>query len=45
MTRIDRQTQGVYIIAPTPFDANGALDLASVDRMVEFYIESGVSAA
>jgi len=40
---INRETQGVYIIAPTPFETDGALDLASVDRMIEFYIDTGVS--
>ena len=30
-------TQGVFAIAPTPFEANGSLDWASVDSMVGFY--------
>jgi 4-hydroxy-tetrahydrodipicolinate synthase len=41
--RIDRHTSGVYIIAATPFTDTGALDLASTDRMVDFYIDCGVS--
>lgn len=41
--RIHRKTEGVYIIAATPFDEQGALDLASADRMVDFYLETGVS--
>ncbi|MFK7880756.1 dihydrodipicolinate synthase family protein [Roseobacter sp.] len=40
---IDRQSSGVFIIAATPFDEAGALDLASTDRMVDFYLECGVS--
>jgi len=41
--RIDRDTAGVYVIAATPFTDDGALDLASTDRMVDFYLESGVN--
>ena len=41
--RIDRQSEGVFIIAATPFDATGALDLESTDRMVDFYLDCGVS--
>ncbi|WP_299820388.1 dihydrodipicolinate synthase family protein [uncultured Jannaschia sp.] len=40
--RIDRDTSGVYIIAATPFAEDGALDLDSTDRMVDFYLECGV---
>ena len=40
--RIERDTGGVYIIAATPFAADGALDLDSTDRMVDFYLECGV---
>lgn len=38
---IDENAKGVYIIAATPFEDGGALDLASTDRMVDFYLESG----
>lgn len=41
--RIDRQSEGVFIIAATPFDATGALDLESTDRMVDFYLDCGVT--
>jgi 4-hydroxy-tetrahydrodipicolinate synthase len=41
--RIDRQSEGVFIIAATPFAATGALDLESTDRMVDFYLDRGVS--
>ncbi|HEX4767684.1 MAG TPA: dihydrodipicolinate synthase family protein [Lichenihabitans sp.] len=38
---IDGRTCGVFVIAATPFDDTGALDLASVDTMVENYLETG----
>jgi 4-hydroxy-tetrahydrodipicolinate synthase len=34
---------GVYAIAPTPFDPDGAVDFGSIDRMTDFYIRCGVS--
>jgi len=34
---------GVYTIAVTPFLPDGALDLASIDRMVDFYLEKGAT--
>ncbi|MEI4488568.1 dihydrodipicolinate synthase family protein [Frigidibacter sp. MR17.14] len=34
---------GVYVIAVTPFLPDGALDLASTDRMVDFYAEAGAT--
>lgn len=39
--RIDETTRGVYVISPTPFNNDGALDLDSVDRLVNFYVEKG----
>ncbi|GAA5198681.1 dihydrodipicolinate synthase family protein [Rugosimonospora acidiphila] len=39
---LSRHARGVYAIAPTPFAADGALDLESVDRMVDFYAAAGV---
>jgi 4-hydroxy-tetrahydrodipicolinate synthase len=36
------QAKGVYAIAPTPFSADGSLDLNSIDTMVDFYERSGV---
>jgi 4-hydroxy-tetrahydrodipicolinate synthase len=39
---LDHQAKGVYIIAATPFTEGGAIDIASVDRMVDFYVASGV---
>jgi len=40
---IHRQSEGVFIIAATPFDDSGAIDFDSTDRMVDFYLETGVS--
>lgn len=40
---IHRKSNGVFIIAATPFTDSGALDLDSADRMVDFYLEMGVS--
>lgn len=40
---INRNTNGVYIIAATPFSDDGALDLASTEKLVDFYLETGVS--
>jgi 4-hydroxy-tetrahydrodipicolinate synthase len=41
--KFDRNSNGVYIIAATPFDQLGGLDLESTDRMVDYYINCGVS--
>lgn len=41
--RLDESAKGVYVIAVTPFSDAGALDLASVDSMVDFYLERGVT--
>lgn len=41
-TLISETTRGVYIISPTPFDEGGAVDHASVDSLVDFYLSSGV---
>ncbi|MDH4048131.1 MAG: dihydrodipicolinate synthase family protein [Gammaproteobacteria bacterium] len=40
---LDESAEGVFIISATPFSENGTLDLQSADRLVEFYIEKGVS--
>lgn len=40
---LDESAKGVYAIAATPFDGDGALDLDSTSRMVEFYLSCGVS--
>ena len=41
-TTLDASAKGVYLIAVTPFAHDGALDLASTDRMVDFYLDCGV---
>jgi 4-hydroxy-tetrahydrodipicolinate synthase len=41
--KLDRQTAGVYIIAATPFAERGDIDFASLDRLIDFYIEKGVT--
>jgi 4-hydroxy-tetrahydrodipicolinate synthase len=41
--RLTEQAKGVYIIAATPFRDDGALDLSSIDRLVDFYAGHGVS--
>ena len=40
---LDHTANGVYAIAATPFLPDGRLDTASVDRMVDFYLEAGVT--
>ena len=40
---INRHSEGVFIIAATPFSENGELDLLSTDLLVDFYLNSGVS--
>lgn len=43
MKTFDALAKGVYLIAVTPFKDNGDLDLASTDRMVDFYLERGAT--
>lgn len=40
---LSETAKGVYIIAVTPFHPDGALDLDSTDRMVDFYLSVGVT--
>lgn len=40
---ISEETSGVFIIAATPFSDDGNIDYDSIDMLVEFYIEQGVS--
>jgi len=40
---LDHTANGVYAIAATPFLPDGRLDTASVDRMVDFYLDAGVT--
>lgn len=41
MPLITSDTKGVFVIAVTPFEENGAIDHASIDRMVDFYYDKG----
>ncbi|ANY84402.1 dihydrodipicolinate synthase family protein (plasmid) [Microvirga ossetica] len=43
MALLDESAKGVYVIAVTPFTDDGALDLESTDRMVDFYLEKGAT--
>jgi 4-hydroxy-tetrahydrodipicolinate synthase len=40
---LDTQANGVYIIAATPFSDDGAVDSASLDRLMDFYIGCGIT--
>jgi 4-hydroxy-tetrahydrodipicolinate synthase len=39
---LNEAAKGVFIIAATPFAESGALDLASLDRLTDFYLGHGV---
>ena len=43
MPLLTEAAKGVYVIAVTPFSDNGEVDWTSVDRMVDFYEEKGVT--
>ncbi|MBO9589098.1 dihydrodipicolinate synthase family protein [Devosia sp.] len=43
MPLLTEAAKGVYVIAVTPFLDNGDIDWTSVDRMVDFYEEKGVT--
>ena len=43
MPLLTEDAKGVYVIAVTPFTDDGAVDWTSVDRMVDFYEEKGVT--
>ncbi|MEO1679077.1 MAG: dihydrodipicolinate synthase family protein [Pseudomonadota bacterium] len=40
---LDETAKGVFTIACTPFLPDGTLDEASIDRMVDFYVEKGAT--
>jgi 4-hydroxy-tetrahydrodipicolinate synthase len=40
---LDSNARGVYTIAPTPFFEDGRIDWDSIDRIVDFYMECGVT--
>jgi 4-hydroxy-tetrahydrodipicolinate synthase len=41
MAHISAETSGVFVIACTPFEENGAIDAGSIDSMIDFYYEKG----
>ncbi len=41
--KLDESASGVFIISATPFTESGEIDFESADRLVDFYIEKGVS--
>ncbi len=43
MRKLDHTASGVYAIAATPFHPDGRLDLASLDRLTDFYVEKGAT--
>jgi 4-hydroxy-tetrahydrodipicolinate synthase len=43
MLTFDERSSGVYVIAVTPFTDTGALDLQATDRLVDFYLDHGVT--
>jgi 4-hydroxy-tetrahydrodipicolinate synthase len=43
MPRLSEAARGVFVIAPTPFTEDGALDLTSAERMTEFFLAAGAS--
>ena len=43
MPALNESARGVYVITVTPFTDDGALDLASTDRVVDFYLEKGAT--
>ncbi|MCC6193848.1 MAG: dihydrodipicolinate synthase family protein [Burkholderiales bacterium] len=40
--KLDATAKGVYVIAPTPFHPDGRVDDASIDRMTDFFLASGM---
>ena len=43
MHKLTESIEGVFIISATPFLDNGALDLDSTDRLIDFYLDKGVN--
>jgi len=42
MALLDESARGFYVISATPFSDDGAMDWASTDRLMDFYLECGV---
>ena len=40
---LNSEAAGVFVIAPTPFFADGKVDEASIDRLIEFFTSCGVN--
>ena len=40
---LDANARGIFVIAVTPFTDAGAVDISSIDRMVDFYLGCGVT--
>ena len=40
---INEHSKGVFIISITPFSKDGSIDFVSIDSLVEFYIDKGIS--
>ena len=40
---LDASAKGVYLITVTPFKPDGALDIDSIDRLVDFYLDAGAN--
>src|SRR3954471_15521083 len=43
MPMLDTSAHGVYVIAATPFTDDGAVDIASLDRLMDFYVGCGIT--
>jgi 4-hydroxy-tetrahydrodipicolinate synthase len=43
MAKLTTTAAGVIVIAPTPFLPDGAIDNASIDRMTDFFVASGMT--
>ncbi|WP_105426761.1 dihydrodipicolinate synthase family protein [Neorhizobium tomejilense] len=41
MALLDEKARGVFVISVTPFQDDGSLDLDSLDRVTDFYLEAG----
>ena len=43
MSKLNEQASGVFVITVTPFRDDGALDLESTDRVIDFYLDKGAT--
>ena len=41
--KLGSKAEGVYVIAATPFEDNGKLDIKSIDSLTDFYTSSGAT--